>query len=199
MPESGRGMRWKAQSLMKRRGAPPRILQRVAQLFERRPSRIELEVGMLVRLHVQVFPTHGAETGALGRAEDLLRQRESDRVAHPRADIEGVVRDVVGAKAVGRIRTAVVELAGRDVGVDLCMPETAHARPGEARAKAQVEDRRARRLRDRDRDRNGGGEDLVALAGEDERLELDVERQVLRRAGSKPQAVEVDRVHAPGG
>ena len=38
---------------------------------------------MLVRLDVQVFAAHGAEPLAVGPAEDLLGQREGNRVARP--------------------------------------------------------------------------------------------------------------------
>ena len=49
---------------------------------------------VLVRLLVQVLPAHRAEAGAVGAAQDLLRQREGDSVARPCRQVEVVVREV---------------------------------------------------------------------------------------------------------
>ena len=49
---------------------------------------------MVVRLVVQVLAADRAETGAVGAAEDLVRQLERERVARPGGEVELVVLDV---------------------------------------------------------------------------------------------------------
>src|SRR5918999_2283717 len=53
----------------------------ILELLERRPARVELLLGVLVRLDIQVATANRAEAGAVGPAEDLFRQRERDQVA----------------------------------------------------------------------------------------------------------------------
>src|SRR4051794_35180302 len=62
----------------------------VAQCFEGRPAGIAVLLLVRVRLVVQVLSADAAETGALGHAEDLLRQRERDRVPRPGGEVEHV-------------------------------------------------------------------------------------------------------------
>jgi len=47
-----------------------------------------------VRLLVQILAAHRAQARAIGAVQDLLRQLERERVARPRREIEGIVRDV---------------------------------------------------------------------------------------------------------
>ena len=60
----------------------------IAQRFERGPARVGGRLLVRVRLVVQVLAALGAEAGAVGAAEDLVRQRERDRVARPLRDVE---------------------------------------------------------------------------------------------------------------
>ena len=66
-----------------------------AERLERRPTRIGRRHFVLVRLEVQVLPADGAETRAIGAAEDLVRDVESDEVTHPGADVEVAVDEVL--------------------------------------------------------------------------------------------------------
>ena len=51
---------------------------------------------MLVRLDVEVLAADGTETGAVEAAEDLVRERERDRVVRPGGEVDAVVREVLG-------------------------------------------------------------------------------------------------------
>ena len=65
------------------------------QLAELLPARVEPLVGVLVRLGVEVLAADGTETGAVGPAEDLVGQRERDRVVRPGGEVELVVGEVL--------------------------------------------------------------------------------------------------------
>ena len=99
----------------------------------------------------------------------------ADGVPRPRADLEPVLDDVVGAKRVRGRRRRVVELTRLRVDLHLREAETAHAWPRQAYVQSKVEDRRARRLRDLHVDGKRLGVRLVALAAEQERIELDLD------------------------
>src|SRR5207245_5439304 len=65
-----------------------------AERLERGPTGICRRLLVLVRLDVQILAADGAEPGAVGAAQDLVRQRERDRVAGPRREVERLVADV---------------------------------------------------------------------------------------------------------
>ena len=94
-------------------------------------------------LDVQVLPAHGAEARAVLAAEDLLGELERDGVTCPGAELEVVVRDVVGVQLVGSRRVEVVELARANAGHDLCEAEAAHAGARQVRLELHVEYGRA--------------------------------------------------------
>ena len=50
--------------------------QAVAQLLERRPARVDVPLGVLVGLGVQILATDGAEAGTVRATEDLLGNGE---------------------------------------------------------------------------------------------------------------------------
>src|SRR5687767_5951699 len=66
-------------------------LEAVAELLERRPARVGLELVVRMRLDVQVLAADGAEAGAVRGVQDLLGQLEGNRVARPGGQLELVV------------------------------------------------------------------------------------------------------------
>ena len=66
----------------------------VLELGELRPSAGRGLALVLVRLPVEVAPAHRAEAGAVVAAEDLVRQRERDRVVGPGREVEPVLDEV---------------------------------------------------------------------------------------------------------
>jgi len=169
------------------------MLQPVPQLFERAPPRIGLEIRMLVRLVVQVLAADRAEARTVGAAEDLLRQRERDRIPRPRPDLELLVDDVLRAEALVRVPGGIVELADGDGNFQLRMTEAAHAGTGHANVEPKAEDRRPRGLGDLELRRHRVGARLVALPAEAKRLELDVDPLPAELPGTNAQPAEIDR------
>ena len=170
------------QSVMGGRRSATGILQPVAEALERRPARIAGDILVRVRLDVQVLAADRAETGAVGVVEDLIRQRERDRVASPGRQLELIVDHVLAPKLLVALRGRRVVLPRVDADVERGVCEAAHARPVQAHRKAQLEEQAGRRLRDRELglDRLRDGE--IALPAELERLELDLDRVALHLA-----------------
>src|SRR5262245_53479108 len=88
---------------------------------------------MLVLLGISVvegLAADGAESRAIGAAEQLRGQGEDERVGRPALGVEASVIDVRGEEllvAAARL----VDLAGVDAGVEPGLLETAHAGSGE--------------------------------------------------------------------
>ena len=78
----------------RRRRPRRRRLELLFELRERGPARVGLGLAVVVRLVVQVLAADRAEAGAVGLAEDLVRQLERDRVARPGREVELVVLEV---------------------------------------------------------------------------------------------------------
>jgi DNA-binding transcriptional LysR family regulator len=150
---------------------------------------------VLVRLQVEILAAHGAEAGAVGPAEDLLRQLEGNRISCPGAEIETVVDDVVRPPLVPGAGIGIVKLTGNDREVDFCMAQAAHARPREMRREAYAKRHAPRNLRDLDLGRNRMRNRLVALPAEDVRVELDLEGLTPDLAGAKAKPGEIKRSH----
>ena len=151
---------------------------------------------MGVRLEVQVLAADGAEAGAVGRVQDLIRQRERDRVARPGGELELVVDDVLAPQLRCVSRLVRVVLARVDGEVDDGIREAAHARAVQPCGEREPEIEPCRRLGDRqlglDLVRNG----QVAQAAELERLELDRDRVAMLLARPEPEAAEREAGHA---
>src|SRR5438105_1716569 len=64
-----------------------------AERFEGRPAGVPHDLVVRVRLHVQILAALRAEARAVGSAEDLVRQRERNRVARPGREVDGLVAD----------------------------------------------------------------------------------------------------------
>ena len=150
---------------------------------------------MLVRLDVEVFAADGTEACAIGTAEDLLRQREGDRVACPPVDVELVVDEVRRPQLVTSFGIRRLVLPGVDVEIDDGVRETAVARPVQARVEMELEDRAGARARDDELGRNGVRDGQIALTAifESTQLELDLVAKLLARA--EPGATQVERLH----
>src|SRR3990170_414811 len=87
------------------------LSEAVAELLKRRPAWVGLGLVVRVRLEVQVLAANGAETGAVGRMQDLVGQRQSDRIARPGRQLELVVDDVLAAELLRRTSVGGVVLA----------------------------------------------------------------------------------------
>jgi DNA-binding transcriptional LysR family regulator len=148
-----------------------------------------------VGLDVQVLPAHGAETGTVRTAEDLVRELERDRVACPRAQPELVVRDVLRVQLVGNRRVGIMELAGDHLSLDLGVPEAPHAGAAQVHAEPHVEERRTGRLRDLELHGDRPGRRLVALPAEHEGLDLDVVRLASDLARAQAKGSQIDGGH----
>ena len=173
------------------------MLQPVPQLFERAPPRVGLEIRVLVRLYVQILAAVRAEACAVGAAQDLLRQRERDRISRPRADLELLVDDVLRAEALVWMPGRIVELAGGDGELQLSMTEAAHAGTGHAHVEPKGEHRGSRGLGDLELGRHRGRAGLVPLPAEAKRLDLDVDYLPAELAGANAQPAQIDgRCHA---
>src|SRR5207249_903997 len=66
----------------------------VAKALERGPARVRRDLGVFVRLEVEVDTADKAQPGAVGAAENLLGKLERDRVAAPLRQLEAVVDDI---------------------------------------------------------------------------------------------------------
>jgi hypothetical protein len=53
-----------------------------------------------MRLRVEVLAADRAETGTVGTAEDLVRQRERDGIVRPGGQVEAIVVEVLGSLVV---------------------------------------------------------------------------------------------------
>ena len=83
---------------------------------------------MLVRLGVEILAAIGTQAGAIVAAEDLVGQRERDRVARPGREVEPVVGEVLGPVVVSlRFRRLVLTQVERER--QLGVGQAAEARP----------------------------------------------------------------------
>src|SRR5204863_8986621 len=110
------------------------------------PARVVALLVMDMRLVVQILAAHRAQPGAVGPAEDLLRQRERERVPCPRREVELAVREIGIAQLVrtGGIRRLV--LANRDRLVHDRLFQTAVAGTVETSLEEELEHRPGARL-----------------------------------------------------
>ena len=154
--------------------ATARTTRAFLELGEGGPARVRLGLAVLVRLVVQVLAADPAEAGAVGLAEDLVRQLERDGVARPRREVELVVVDVDRAQLLVVAGLVRLVLARRDGHVEHGVLEAAEARAVQPRVEAQLEDGPGRGARDRQLGRHRARHRQVALAAELERLELDL-------------------------
>ena len=120
---------------------------------------------MLVRLGIEVLAADGTEPCAVGTTEDLVGQRERDRVACPRGEVEPVVlevlRPLVVALGLRRLVLAQTELQ-RELGVF----EAAEARAVQRDVERELEDGAARGARDCELGRRRIRPRLIFLPGE---------------------------------
>jgi hypothetical protein len=170
-------------------------LKLLAQRFERGPAWVRVNLVVLVRLPVQVAPADRAETGALGPAQDLLREREDERVARPCRQVEHVVREVRRPQLLRIAGTRRLVLPSLDRHVECSVCETPHAGPMEPYREVQPEDRAGARtgygkLR-LDVVRNG----KVTLPAEFERGKLDLLRFPVLFPRPQAQRAKIERGH----
>ena len=149
---------------------------------------------MLVRFGVEILAADGTEPGAVVAAEDLVGQRQGDRVARPGGQVELVVVEVLGALVV-RLRLRRLVLAQSELQRKLGVLQAAEARALERDVERELEDGAARRARHRELRRRRIRPRLVRLSPEDERLELDLDALARLVAGAKPELAQVERGH----
>ena len=115
------------------------LLELAAELVERRPARVGGDLVVRVRLVVQILAADRAEAGAVGRVEDLVGQREGERVARPGGEVERVVGDVGRAQllVVAGIRRLVLARVDRTARATVSR-EAAEARPVQPRAETRA-------------------------------------------------------------
>ncbi len=169
--------------------------RRLAERLEGGPARVGALVDVLVRLDVEILAADRAEAGAVVAAEDLIGQRKRDLVVRPGREVELVVDEVLGplVLALG-LRRLVLTQAERER--QLGVGEAAETRAGERDVERELEHRAARRARDGEL---GGGRvrpRLVALGGEEKRLDLDLDALVSLVATADAEVAEVERGHA---
>src|SRR6185312_11936309 len=177
------------------------VLEVVPQPLERGPARVGLVVLVDMRLVVEVLAANGAETGAVGAAEDLVREREDQRVARPRRQIEAAVDEVRSGQLVGVGARGLV-LAQAQRLLDDGVAEAANAGAVQSHREAQLEHPAGRGTRDRELGRNCLRDGDVPLAAEHDRRDRHVDRLAVLLPGPDSNIAEVEHRHgasvAPG-
>src|SRR5207248_5178086 len=188
---AGRSSSASASSSSRRRGRTSFL----AQLIEDGPARVGALLHVLVRLDIEVLATDGTEAGAIGPAEDLVRQRKGDRVVRPRREVDSVVREVLRPLVVAlRLRRLV--LAQPELERQLSVLQATEAGALERDVERELEDGAARGTCHRELGRRGIRLRLVALAPEQKRLDFDLDVLASLVAGTDSQGAEVERGHA---
>src|SRR6478752_8028117 len=100
-------------------------------------------------LVVQVLPADRAETRAVVAVEDLAGQRERERIAGPRGEIDGLVGDIGRDELLVAGRVVRVVLARVDRLVECRVRKTPEAGAVQAGAERELVDVARRRLGDR--------------------------------------------------
>src|SRR5581483_9274356 len=170
----------------------------LAKRLEGRPARVALRLLVRVRLLVQVLPADAAEAGAVGPAEDLVRELERHRVARPLGDVEIRARDVLRRHLLV-LRVLVLVLARPDRHLEHGVAHAPVARADEAGGEAEGEDRPGVRARDLERGRHPLGHRHVPLAAELERRQLDLELVAVLLARTELHLTQAEARHAVHG
>lgn len=150
---------------------------------------------MLVRLAVEIAAAHGAETGAIGPAEDLVGQLERDRVARPGGEVEAVVLDVRRRQLVRLARARGLVLAALNVHRKSRVAQAAEAGAEEPHVELELEHEARPGLRQRQARLGVFRHRHVTLASELERLELDLADVPELVAGAELGGAKVEDRH----
>jgi hypothetical protein len=140
-----------------------------------------------MRLLVQVLAAHRAETGAVGPAEDLVRELERDGIPRPDRELEPIVDDVGALQLLVGVVVAGVVLATVDDDVDDGVLETTHARAVQASGETETEHVSPGGTIDRELGARLRGHGQVALTAQLERLELDLDLFALLLTRPQPE------------
>jgi len=165
------------------------------ELAQLRPAGVGIAFVDVARAGVvEVLAADRAEARAVGPAEDLLAaQREDERVAGPRAQVEHLPFDVGALELLSPTR--LVHLAGVYDQLGHGRLEASHARPGERRGEAHAHGQTATgHARDVERHVRPRGLDRVGLVGEAEALDGHLELEPAPLAGAERQPAEVEAV-----
>ena len=174
-------------------------MEAVPELGKRRPAGVRLRLDVVVRLVVQVLDADRAEAGAVGAAENLVRQLQCQGVARPGREVEPVVLEVRRAQLLVTLGRRRLVLARRDRQVENGVLEAAEAGPVQANAEAELEDRPGGGPSDRQLRRHFLGHRQVVLAPEFEPLELDLAPIAKLLPGANLDRTQVERGHAGHG
>ena len=117
---------------------------------------------MLVRVEVEVFTALGTEPGAVIAAENLVRERERNRVVRPGGEVEPVVVEVLRPLVV-RLGLRRLVLAQPELERQLGVLQAPKARAVERDVEGELEDGAARRTCDREFGGRGIRLRLIAL------------------------------------
>src|SRR4029453_10647627 len=123
---------------------------------------------------VQVAAADRAKAGAVGPAQDLVREGEGDSVPGPRGEIEAGVLEVGRPELFVPVRSRRLVLAVIDGDVESSVAETTHARADEAHVELELEHEPGRKARQRKRSFRRFRDRNVALPAEFQGLELDL-------------------------
>src|SRR5580765_6444162 len=146
-------------------------------------------------LEVQVLAADRTEPRAVGPAENLLRQRERDRITRPTMHVELVVREIGRSQLVAALGVRGLILACIDRELDDRVGKAAIARAVQPGIEAQLEECAGAGPPD---DELGGhrvrnGQVPLPAVRESAELELDLVAELL--AGAEPDAPQVERLH----
>src|SRR5204862_4798976 len=95
---------------------------------------------VLVGVTVEMAPAHGTEARAVVPAEDLLRERQRERVARPGREIETILDDVRRRQLVRAARARGLVFAQRKLPLEDRVLETAIAGPVQTDPEVELED-----------------------------------------------------------
>src|SRR5205823_2007118 len=142
-----------------------------------------------------VLATDGTEAGAIGPAEDLVRESERNRIVCPGGEVDSVVLEVLGPLVLAlRLRRLV--LAQPELERQLGVLQATEAGAFERDVERELEDGAARGACHRELGQRRIGLRLVALAAEQKRLDFDLDVLASLVTGTDPQRAEVERGHA---
>ena len=139
----------------------------------------------------QPLPADRAETGAVGAAQELDRERQTERIVSPQSQCELVAIDVRASELLV-VGAGLVDLAGVDLDRDIRLCEAAHARPRDVRREPHPDRETAGGAREVEARGYGAVGHDVSLAPQLELpgIGLDVEAAPLARAKRKTGKIE---------
>ncbi len=144
---------------------------------------------------IQIRTAPRAQPGAVDATEDLVGKVKDEAVASPGGEIELVILDVRRPELVGVPRIRGVVFAGLHRQLESGIRETPHAGTHKPGSERELEEPPGREPRDGDVHRRRFWQGDVALAGQLERLELDLEKVAKLLARANLDGAEIEDGH----